>query len=1428
MPEDYNTGYVWNPENGDYVIPRGEYDLFNTGINPYLASAYDRWLRTPTYYDSSLTDPAVVTAEMPAKFNGNQEAAKRYAEGYKWGQENVVAPREKAAPYVGAGLAAAFAAPAMIDLGASLAANPYAAINYMKETAPLWKAAARRMAIDLPAFEAVDRLPQAWGDERLTTQGTDLIKQTTPIGHIAPGVVDVAGPFIAGMVPGMAGDMMMRGAAKGALAGINYANGTHKRWAEAVLRMGDAARESGSMAESVLNIISGKELYPYKADGLTRKEALKKVFDSYKDLGHLSKQFLNKNTLRYIFDPKADPNLAYNMPIAYSGEVAGAKAPGGRGSAHRGDIIDQFLGKTRAPMEERVAIEDLPEDLQKYFREKYPKLKTVRTSDLGTTSLAPDLEYTYDSNGEMAIGETRKYLDMHASIPGKTWDEPLIDPGHHYNLYTRTGENTYEGYGRDVYKYNADDFEKANGYGSGLLAKLKKLGLGLVDSAGEPIVYKWHYDPRYLKPVSKISAYKSAEETVTKNIKEWFGHPDSMSQLMDAAKFGADLESILGTSTTQDAKIYSVLNGIEEVAAGLGKSMDSFSGTSINNAIDNLEVAAIMSGEGEKYYPKIDELKDAVKELGKIKPGGGNAGIDFKKWAKGTTVAEYLSPLFDDPEILKDIFNAASDSEQKALKDLAKSYYNNVQEYDDTKALQSIYEYIHGKELPEPPSEVIIEGMSPSEMGFYDINKKANFQTLSKEAAQKLANYIDSQKFTIEKAVNKKNKNYGGLIERLQKHYGDNGKVLDAINQARVYAKGGRKYDRNSKTDAGDLYYDIVRQRRNSAFNALLRSGETPENAARLAPMITTQQTMEGGWRLNRKDNNYGGMRAKGRTISYDSEDAFQDAYLKMLDSKWGEGRPSEYNWRSAQNLDDWARILNREDLGLHTQEDWTNYNKGRNGNDFVYLYAPEWENNNKPYREHLRKTEDLTKMYLDMLDRDEPYDKLVPMPHYELPEAVVTPDMQGKAKPVRMYNALIPSSVRSLINSREDGGLLLDYRSGGNLFWPGGPMNLTPYIPKVVTKGYGALRDILSGDPEKQKKVVEKYHENADKIPPKAHRFIYNVLKDSAFGGEPLSNIVPNAWYHLTHNKHWFDFSNHDNVFLMSPSQQEEELVKLGYKPIDTSEGYGLVNAAVNRYKEATGRSVPMYQLGNDEIDRKDVIPINNDLLNIHYANPDRAVEIEEGWTHFEPASNIGDSGSTPTRIYRDKDGQLYFKKWDFFDHGDYSRNSYKKDDDQYVTKSLTDNSQIYGNLLDIAGNPFVKVSGITKYPDQKEILQVFGNEKGYGLLLPSLFDEDAIKMEELKNQIKNGEFDIKANGGRIYIKPSHRGKFTALKKRTGHSASWFKAHGTPAQKKMAVFALNARKWKHADGGLIDRLNTHTGGDAAKMLELIQRARRG
>lgn len=62
-------------------------------------------------------------------------------------------------------------------------------------------------------------------------------------------------------------------------------------------------------------------------------------------------------------------------------------------------------------------------------------------------------------------------------------------------------------------------------------------------------------------------------------------------------------------------------------------------------------------------------------------------------------------------------------------------------------------------------------------------------------------------------------------------------------------------------------------------------------------------------------------------------------------------------------------------------------------------------------------------------------------------------------------------------------------------------------------------------------------------------------------------------------------------------------------------------------------------------------------------------------------------------------------------------------------------------------------------------------------------------------------GSNNVTFNKGKdsgIHIKPQNRGKFNKLRQRTGKSASWFKAHGTPAQKKMATFALNARKWEH------------------------------
>lgn len=93
---------------------------------------------------------------------------------------------------------------------------------------------------------------------------------------------------------------------------------------------------------------------------------------------------------------------------------------------------------------------------------------------------------------------------------------------------------------------------------------------------------------------------------------------------------------------------------------------------------------------------------------------------------------------------------------------------------------------------------------------------------------------------------------------------------------------------------------------------------------------------------------------------------------------------------------------------------------------------------------------------------------------------------------------------------------------------------------------------------------------------------------------------------------------------------------------------------------------------------------------------------------------------------------------------------------------------------------------SNITDNVDYNNDLTALANYSAYG---------GPLYMDNIYN-------NVFGTGGSIHIKPENRGKFTALKERTGKSATWFKEHGTPAQKKMAVFALNAKKWKHSDGG--------------------------
>ena len=65
-------------------------------------------------------------------------------------------------------------------------------------------------------------------------------------------------------------------------------------------------------------------------------------------------------------------------------------------------------------------------------------------------------------------------------------------------------------------------------------------------------------------------------------------------------------------------------------------------------------------------------------------------------------------------------------------------------------------------------------------------------------------------------------------------------------------------------------------------------------------------------------------------------------------------------------------------------------------------------------------------------------------------------------------------------------------------------------------------------------------------------------------------------------------------------------------------------------------------------------------------------------------------------------------------------------------------------------------------------------------------------------------------AKGSGIHIKKENRGKFTATKKRTGKTTEELTHSKNPLTRKRAIFAQNAKKWKHKDGGEVHKPNGH------------------
>ena len=170
---------------------------------------------------------------------------------------------------------------------------------------------------------------------------------------------------------------------------------------------------------------------------------------------------------------------------------------------------------------------------------------------------------------------------------------------------------------------------------------------------------------------------------------------------------------------------------------------------------------------------------------------------------------------------------------------------------------------------------------------------------------------------------------------------------------------------------------------------------------------------------------------------------------------------------------------------------------------------------------------------------------------------------------------------------------------------------------------------------------------------------------------------------------------------------------------------------------------------------------------------NPDGTPNIKTGWD-INPYSNTVDNDTEETTE----------------EHGQYGQD--KKDLSYKIGKAL------FGNIEDVSmgiGTPVPIYDKI--YLDDYYGLS---KEQQGGHYLPEITVYGS--KHSLGGPLVEAAMNEYKSGGGIHIKPSHRGRLTELKKRTGKTEAELYRTGSPATRKMITFARNARKWKHGLGG--------------------------
>ena len=142
--------------------------------------------------------------------------------------------------------------------------------------------------------------------------------------------------------------------------------------------------------------------------------------------------------------------------------------------------------------------------------------------------------------------------------------------------------------------------------------------------------------------------------------------------------------------------------------------------------------------------------------------------------------------------------------------------------------------------------------------------------------------------------------------------------------------------------------------------------------------------------------------------------------------------------------------------------------------------------------------------------------------------------------------------------------------------------------------------------------------------------------------------------------------------------------------------------------------------------------------------------------------------------------------------------------------------NNVDYVNMRNIFDGVDAKFSRIVNNKPGNYLKSAVGNNGMFDMTNPNIYKGlipatvlGGVGAAKLQENAHGGTIMKEYKYGGIHIKPENKGKFTATKKATGKSTEELTHSKNPVTRKRAIFAQNAAKWHHADGGILGETTT-------------------